>query len=376
VNIKQLFVIGSAMNVTLYVKYSLTFIAFLALFSCNQENKVSHIHLIWDQQRPIALSISKNLIEGKVDPSESDLQVRLVEGSNSVSILGSYKYNDADIVFEPVIPFSRGLHYEVFYKDKSIGIVEVPLADISEASILEEIYPTADTLPENLLKIYLQFSKPMRTGESEKYITIIKNEKDTVSGVFLNLDPELWNEDRTVLTVWLDPGRIKRDLIPNLTLGAPLVNHTKYSIAVSENWLNAQGLKLEENFVKTFFVSERDSLSPDITNWALELPRSGSNDPLKVYLKESLDYFLLNETIQLLDEKNNVLPVEINVRDKERYVDFIPTNKWAAGQYTIQVQSRLEDLAGNNLNRPFDRDVTKKNYLNPDKLQSISFVIE
>src|SRR3546814_808549 len=115
----------------------------------------------------------------------------------------------------------------------------------------------------------------MRTGESEKYITIIKNEKDTVSGVFLNLDPELWNENRTVLTVWLDPGRIKRDLIPNLTLGAPLVNHTKYSIVISENWLNAQGLKLKENFVKTFFVSERDSLSPDITNWALELPSSG-----------------------------------------------------------------------------------------------------
>ncbi|WP_132224856.1 hypothetical protein [Albibacterium bauzanense] len=373
-NIKQLF--GSAMKIKLYVRYSLVFIALLVLFACNQENKASDIHLIWDQQRPVALSISKNLIEDEIDPSKSDLQVRLVEDNNSVSILGNYKYNDDDIVFEPVIPFSRGLHYEVFYKDKSIGIVEVPLADISEASILEEIYPTADTLPENVLKIYLQFSKPMRTGESEKYIAIIKNEKDTVSGVFLNLDPELWNEDRTVLTVWLDPGRIKRDLIPNLTLGAPLVNHTKYSIVVSENWLNAQGLKLKESFVKTFFVSERDSLSPDIIDWALELPRSGSKDPLKVYLKESLDYFLLNETIQVLDEKNKVLPVKINVRDKERYVDFIPLNNWTAGQYKIQVQSRLEDLAGNNLNRPFDRDLTKENKLNPDKFQDILFVIE
>ncbi len=364
------------MNVRLYVRCSLVFIAFLVLLACKQENKTSDLHLIWDQQRPIALSISKNLIEDEIDSSKSDLQVRLVEDSSSVSILGNYKYNDDDVIFEPIIPFSRGLHYEVFYKNKSIGVVEVPLADISEASVLEEVYPTADTLPENLLKIYLQFSKPMRTGESEKYITIIKNEKDTVSGVFLNLDPELWNEDRTVLTVWLDPGRIKRDLIPNLTLGAPLVNHTKYSIVISENWLNAQGLKLKENFVKTFFVSERDSLSPDITNWTLELPHSGSKDPLKVHLKESLDYFLLNETIQILDEKNKVLPVKINVRDKERFVDWVPLDNLAAGQYKIQVQSRLEDLAGNNLNRPFDRDLTKENKLNPDKLQNIPFEIE
>jgi hypothetical protein len=366
-----------AINIKTYLKYSLIFIALFVLFACNQKNKVTDIHLIWEGQRPIALSISRDLIEDKAfNTSESNLQVRLVEGDNGVSILGNFKYNDADIVFEPVIPFSRGLHYEVFYKDKSIGIVEVPLADISETSILKEIYPTVDTLPENLLKIYLEFSKPMRTGGAEKYISIIKNEKDTIPGVFLNLDPELWNEDRTVLTVWLDPGRIKRDLIPNLTLGAPLVSHTKYSIAVSEDWLNVQGLKLKEGFVKTFLVSERDSLSPEITNWTFDLPRSGSNDPLKVNLKESLDYFLLNETIQIIDGNNNVVPVEINVRDKERYVDFIPTNSWKAGQYTIQVESRLEDLAGNNLNRPFDRDLTKKNNLNPDQLQTISFVIE
>ena len=77
-------------------------------------------------------------------------------------------------------------------------------------------------MPENLLKIYLRFSHPMREGQSDKYISLIKNGKDTLPDVFLNLQPELWNEDRTVLTVWLDPGRIKRDLQPNLKLGNPL----------------------------------------------------------------------------------------------------------------------------------------------------------
>ena len=42
------------------------------------------------------------------------------------------------------------------------------------------------------------------------------------AGTFLDLQPELWNAEGTVLTLWLDPGRIKRDLIPNKELGIPL----------------------------------------------------------------------------------------------------------------------------------------------------------
>ena len=34
---------------------------------------------------------------------------------------------------------------------------------------------------------------------------------------------------------------------------------------------------------------------------------------------------------------------------------------WKAGRYRLKIESRLEDLAGNNLNRPFDRDITRKN---------------
>ena len=81
------------------------------------------------------------------------------------------------------------------------------------------IYPTQDTVPENLLKIYLQFSKPMREGQALRHIELLKNNRDTLPGVFLDLQPELWNVDRTTLTVWLDPGRIKRDLQPNGPIG-------------------------------------------------------------------------------------------------------------------------------------------------------------
>lgn len=32
-------------------------------------------------------------------------------------------------------------------------------------------------------------------------------------------------------------------------------------------------------------------------------------------------------------------------------------DEWATGSYILESESRREDLAGNNLNRPFDRDI-------------------
>ena len=62
----------------------------------------------------------------------------------------------------------------------------------------------------------------MQEGQALENITVIKNGKDTIPSIFLDLQPELWNKERTILTLWLDPGRIKRDLQPNKKLGLPL----------------------------------------------------------------------------------------------------------------------------------------------------------
>ena len=55
----------------------------------------------------------------------------------------------------------------------------------------------------------------MEEGRSTRYVVLVKEGVDTLKGTFLDLQPELWNDDATELTLWLDPGRIKLDLIPN-----------------------------------------------------------------------------------------------------------------------------------------------------------------
>jgi hypothetical protein len=48
----------------------------------------------------------------------------------------------------------------------------------------------------------------------------------------------------------------------------------------------------------------------------------------------------------------------MEIVNAEEKVNFTPAKPWSAGTYKLQIETRLEDLAGNNLGRLFDRDLT------------------
>ncbi|WP_332367515.1 Ig-like domain-containing protein [Spirosoma telluris] len=199
-------------------------------------------------------------------------------------------------------------------------------------------------------------------------MSLVRNKTDTLPGVFLDLQPELWNADRTMLTLWLDPGRIKRDLQPNKRLGTPLQAGRQYQLVVSSAWPDQQGATLAKLVTKTFVTVQRDSLSPVPAQWTLAQPGSGSVQPLNVSFGEALDYSLLTETLHVLTETGKPVSGKWQVGDEEKQSSFKPDVPWQTGMYRLRVEGRLEDLAGNNLNRPFDRDITRKEI--PNKSQS------
>ena len=338
---------------------SLLSLIFFVLFfpSACRTDKKEGISIEWKNNQAIGIAVPVSLLEKK-DSIEQLLHVRVE--NNESDMLGNYKVANEAISFQPLVPLSRGLSYEIFYRNKLIGKINVPPADVANAPKLVAVYPSTDTVPENLLKMYFQFSVPMREGEALKHIFLLDEHKDTLPGTFLDLQPELWNKERTVLTLWLDPGRIKRDLIPNEKMGNPLQRGRHYTLVVSQQWKDVQGLLLQNSFQRGLFVRERDDTLPQPQLWQLQLPAASTTMPLVIDLPEPLDYFLLKETISIRDEKNNTVPGTIRIKNKERSFDFIPSQAWKAGLYKLQVASYLEDLAGNNLVRPFDRDITKQ----------------
>ncbi len=345
-------------NIRLRAVRNLIFFLIPVLFSCN--SRETGIHIIKDGQRAKAVSIPRNLAADIADDSIGTVvQVKLKSGHPSVAIFGKYIHNNDSIVFEPYIPFTPGLEYEVFVGNKQAGSFKIPAGNIADAPTVLAVYPSPDTLPENLLKVYIRFSQPMQEARSAQHIVLIKNNKDTLTNVFLDLQPELWNDTRTVLTVWLDPGRIKRDLQPNLRLGNPLQEKNKYTLLVTNGWKGANGISLQKDFTKQFVASKRDSLSPVPHNWDLEIPKTNTKDEFKIDLKEPLDHFLLEESLQVVTDKNIPVKGKWVIDKDDRHCAFIPTETWSAGNYILVIASRLEDLAGNNLNRPFDRDITK-----------------
>ena len=328
--------------------------------SCQQATDDAGIRIRWADKRATGLLIPRQFAPAvSTDSLSQQLIVRLA--GNETAMLGQFQLVDDNILFEPLIPLTRGLHYTVWVRNKRLGEIAIPGLNADDKPTVLAIYPTQDSLPENLLKIYLHFSRPMREGQSPKYVAVLKNRTDTLPGVFLDLQPELWNADRTLLTLWLDPGRIKRDLQPNKRLGTPLQTGVSYQVVVSANWPDTQGATLGRGTTKSFVTVPRDSLSPDPHQWAIQPPKQGSIDPLEITFGEPLDYSLLTETLHIIDEEGRALAGKWQPVNEERSGVFNPAMPWKAGPYRLKIESRLEDLAGNNLNRPFDRDITRKN---------------
>lgn len=327
-------------------------LVFLVFAGCT--NSSNTVAIEWEGNKATGLIIPKSLLSGiEQDSLAAWLQVQ--RANAGTRMLGEYDIQGNDVVFKPLIPFTRGFKYEVSWRNKLLTAIQIPADENRVNPKVVSVYPTGKSLPENLLKIYIVFSKPMQEGKAVENIAVIKNGADTVSSVFLNLEPELWNKERTILTVWLDPGRIKRELQPNQSLGPPLEIGNRYEIIIKPGWADKEGAALGEYYRKEFVVIKRDDRSPDLDTWTIHPPAAGTVEPLRIELHESLDYGVLINAVHIIH--GQTLKGTFETLDEETVLLFTPSAAWEAGQYTIVAEPRLEDLAGNNLDRLFDTDL-------------------
>jgi hypothetical protein len=334
-------------------RISLLILSAFVFSHCYHGEQETSVSMISENEKVVGLRIRGF---GPVeDDLPSRLKVQLIKPGLRAAVLGDYKINDEEIIFEPLVPFTRGLTYEILIDDSVVAEIGIPLGS-ADAPELLSIYPTQDTVPENLLKMYFEFSEPMVEGNSLSHIVLIKNDKDTLEGTFLDLEPELWNQEGTVLTFWLDPGRIKRDLIPNKELGSPLGKGNKYTLHISDSWKSKKGFSLSKAYSKDFITVSRDSTCPSVLDWKIVIPRPNTTAPLEIQFQEALDQFTLGDGISIIDIKTNKVDGVVKTFDEERIFRFLPNKRWLRGEYTIRIETRIEDLSGNNLNRPFERD--------------------
>ena len=182
----------------------------ILLAGCRREERKDEITVLWDDVNAVGIVIPIRLLDA-VDKNSLRNQFTIkVDGNFNQPVLGEWIIDNNQLIFHPLVPFTSGIKYEVFRVQQPIGTFVIEEKEGNPPEITA-IYPTNDTLPENLLKMYFEFSHQMSEGAAIRNISVLyKNTGDTIAGTFLDLQPELWNEDNTLLTLWLDPGRIKR----------------------------------------------------------------------------------------------------------------------------------------------------------------------
>lgn len=298
--------------------------------------------------------------------------VDAADGEGLPPLIGRYERIGATLRFTPRFAPTPG----VTYVARAVGGVErrftlPPAATVLATAAATQtqviaIYPTIDRVPANLLKLYVEFSSPMRDGEAEQRLRLFDARGREMPRAFLHVDAELWNETHTRLTVLFDPGRIKRGLRANLEDGAPLIEGETFRLTIDPAWRDGQGVPLATAYERVLTVGPADRKSPDWRRWTVVAPRAGTQDAVTVRFDEPLDRALLDRWLMVTDmtaasaaatATGNAVPGRARVGPDQTSWSFVPDQRWRGDhRYRVLVDPRLEDLAGNSLRSLFDAD--------------------
>jgi hypothetical protein len=283
-------------------------------------------------------------------------------------MLGRYQLDASTLRFEPRFPLAPGVVYRAAFHPESlrsgassesplVAAYQLPARRSAESTIVSAVYPSADELPENLLKFYLHFSAPMSRGRVYQHIHLLDAAGHDVELPFLELDQELWDPAMTRLTLLLDPGRIKRGVRPLEEVGSSLQPGRRYTLVIDRSWPDAAGQPLQADYRKSFTVSAAERTPPAPSDWRVTAPAAGSRAPLEVDFPRPLDRALALRLIRVAAPDGRDLDGAVDVSDQERRWTFTPAAPWSAGAHALVIATTIEDLAGNNIGKAFDVDV-------------------
>ncbi|WP_455170338.1 hypothetical protein [Aegicerativicinus sediminis] len=332
------------------IKYTLIFFLLLIFWSCRQHKTIDIPEIVYEGREAVSVKFYSN-------EETTDLHVT-IKGDQNPPILGNLLWKTDHFEFVPLIPFTPGLTYSLKSKEEELISFEIPLQSKQNAR-LQYWFPQKDTVPQNLLKMYLGFSEQMnKVQDPLQYIKVKDLSNGEVVPIFLSLENHLWNKDNTELTLWLDPGRIKKDLIPNKESGTPLIANKKYEFIISEQWPTASGASLDHSYSRTFIVTAADNNKLDINKIQLNSIQSNTLRNLNINFNDTWDLIVAMDAIQILKENGDFVEGELEPVQNLYGLKFKPHKNWQPGKYAILIETRAEDLAGNNLLRLFDTDLT------------------
>jgi hypothetical protein len=291
-----------------------------------------------------------------------------VDREKRLPLLGTYRVHDGVLRFEPRFPLQPGMRYRATFEPaklpKATAAAPAVVAHFDRTkakpaapTVVQHVYPSADVLPENQFRFYVHFSAPMSQGQAYQHLQLLDASGKPIPFAFLELDEELWDADGKRFTLFFHPGRVKKGLKPREELGPVLEEGKRYTLVVDRKWNDAQGQPLKEAFRKSFRAGPPEELFPNPKTWSIQAPARGTDQPLHVFFPKPLDHALLHRLIWVTDPQGRRVAGTVTVSDAETRWHWKPKDLWMVGTYHLVVDTRLEDVAGNNVKSPFEVDV-------------------
>jgi hypothetical protein len=303
--------------------------------------------------------------------STADMQrvLRVRVAAVDAPVAGSYAVRDGVIEFTPAFPLDAGRSYTIELSQDAIptrtrtGMVAVtaslPAPDLTPVTKVISVSPTAERWPANLLRAYIYFSGPMGRESGVGRITLRDEHGVEVTDAFLPLDTDFWNSDHTRYTLFFDPGRVKRGILPNRQRGRALVNGQRYTLEIDATWRDAAGRPLVRPFRHAFQAGPAIEKPMAVGEWTLAPPKPHGREPLVVTFPWPMDSGLAQRAFAIVGPDGQPVAGDATLAPGDVRWSFTPRTAWTAGEYRLTADPMLEDPAGNQVGRAFEVDMKR-----------------
>jgi hypothetical protein len=286
------------------------------------------------------------------------------------AMLGSYEATENQLTFKPRFSLEPGQSYRAVWKGAGQSATSdhaIPKAAAKAPPRVLKIYPTADVLPANHLKFYIYFDRPMRGGkEIFDHVELVDDKGKVIIDAWL-LD-EIWDEENNCLIIYIHPGRIKWGVLLRELLGPVLFENRNYSLVVRGRLTDVAGNKIGADVVKKFRTTPEDRVRIDLSQWKLTAPKAGTRELVTLGFPKAIDHRGMQNRLHVVDDSGKQVDGTITFGKEEKTWHFTPAQPWQEKAYHIDVDERLEDVAGNTPEKAFDVDL-KAPKLAPQKLR-------
>lgn len=285
-------------------------------------------------------------------------------------VLGDYRLEKQRVAFSPrFLPDSDITYFVSFNFNQLNEILNIPSKREKDSLLFKTVefhpietqatkivnaYPHINVLPENTLRVYVYFSKPMGFGNPYDYISLLDQQGTEIKNAFVELPEGLWNENRTRLTILFHPGRVKQGIGPNLNEGSILNEGELYELAISNEWKDANGLALTNEFSKKFFVAKAQRNKLRKRDWVI---RSFCKDEciLRLTTGGIPDIELVDNMIEIRNEEGVEIDFDIFPEDNGSFLirsDALTKET----SFNMIINPRMEDICGNNFLHAFEME--------------------